>query len=57
MNTDLNQNGYEDLQDVVVYMNQLISGDTSSLYDFSGDGRINLNDVVALFNIIIKNKE
>ena len=56
MNTDLNQNGYEDLQDVVVYMNKLTSGDTSTLYDFSGDGRINLNDVVALFNIIIKNK-
>ncbi len=55
MVTDLNQNGYEDLHDVVVYMNKLTSGDTSSLYDYSGDGRINLNDVVALFNIITKN--
>jgi len=54
MNTDLNQNGREDLQDVVTYMNKISSGDTGSLYDFSGDGRINLNDVVSLFHIIIK---
>ncbi|OQA59868.1 MAG: Periplasmic copper-binding protein (NosD) [Euryarchaeota archaeon ADurb.Bin294] len=54
MNTDLNQNGREDLQDVVLYMNKVSSGDTSSLYDFSGDGKINLNDVVSLFHIIIK---
>lgn len=54
MNTDLNQNGREDLQDVVTYMNKISSGDTGSLYDFSGDGRINLNDVVSLFHIKIK---
>lgn len=54
LNTDLNQNGREDLQDVVLYMNKVSSGDTSSLYDFSGDGKINLNDVVSLFHIIIK---
>jgi hypothetical protein len=54
INTDLNQNGREDLQDVVVYMNKVSSGDTTSLYDYSGDGRINLQDVVSLFHIIIK---
>lgn len=54
MHIDLNQNGREDLQDVVTYMNKVSSGDTHSLYDFSGDGRINLNDVVSLFHIIIK---
>jgi len=52
--TDVNQNGRADLQDVVTYMNKVRSGDTHSLYDFSGDGRINLNDVVALFQKIIK---
>ncbi len=54
LNTDINQNGHEDLQDVVLYMNLIASGNTSDLYDYSGDGTINLNDVVALFHIIIK---
>jgi len=54
INTDLNQNCREDLQDVVMYMNKVSSGDTASLYDYSGDGRINLQDVVSLFHIIIK---
>lgn len=52
--TDMNRNGKEDLQDVVQYMKMVSAGEHENLYDFSGDGRINLQDVIVLFHIIRK---
>lgn len=49
---DLNKNGRLDLHDVTLYMNKVSKGEVDDLHDFSGDGRVNLNDVVALFKII-----
>lgn len=51
LTTDINQNGREELQDVVLYMKKVTAGE-EELFDYSGDGKINLNDVVALFRII-----
>ena len=49
---DLNKNGRLDLHDVTLFMKKVSQGDVDDLYDFSGDGKINLNDVVALFKLI-----
>ena len=50
---DINQNGRLDFDDVVHLMD-LITGDqnVSIEYDFSDDGRVNLQDVIALFRVI-----
>jgi parallel beta-helix repeat protein len=49
---DVNRNGREELQDVVFLMEIISENRDSAGYDFSGDGRINLQDVVALFTRI-----
>ncbi|PWR75325.1 NosD domain-containing protein [Methanospirillum stamsii] len=50
--SDINENGKQDLQDVVAFMKKISSGDTNPSYDFSNDGRVNLQDVVALFQLV-----
>lgn len=54
---DLNKNGRLDLHDVTLFMKKVSAGDIHDLHDFSGDGRINLNDVVALFKLITEEKK
>lgn len=50
---DLDHNGRVNLQDVIVLMDGISSGEMTSLtYDFSQDGRVNLNDVIVFFHLI-----
>jgi len=51
---DFNRNSRLDLQDVVLFMKNISSGNRPVSYDISKDGETNLKDVVDLFNLITK---
>ncbi|MDD1729626.1 MAG: right-handed parallel beta-helix repeat-containing protein [Methanospirillum sp.] len=52
-NNDLDQNGRVNLQDVIILMNLIGSGNTNiSSYDFNHDSRVNLEDVIVFFHQI-----
>ncbi len=46
---DLNDNGHGDFQDIVLCMNRISAGDQDPILDYNRDSRLNLADVVFLF--------
>lgn len=52
---DVNDDGKEDVSDVVIFIARFLSGSAVDLkkYDFNGDGKIDVDDVMSLMDILL----
>ena len=53
---DLNDDGKEDVTDVVKLINMVLSGSTDSAADINGDGKVDEKDVVKLSDMVLNRK-
>ena len=52
---DVNGDSLLNVQDIVIIVNMILSGETNSSADYNGDGDVNILDIVALVSIILGN--
>ena len=50
---DINGDGLLNIQDIILIVNMVLSGDYSTLADMNGDGTVNILDVVQVVFIIM----
>ena len=50
---DINDDGILNIQDIILIVNMVLSGEYSSLADMNGDGSVNILDVVQIAFIIL----
>ena len=55
INGDIKGDGSLNILDVVLIVNQILSGEYDEASDLSGDGMLNILDIVQLVNIILGN--
>ena len=53
INGDINGDGLLNIQDIILIVNMVLSGDYSTLADMNGDGTVNILDVVQVAFIIM----
>ena len=50
---DINGDGFVNIQDVILLVNSILSGQTNPLGDINNDGLVNILDVIQVTNIIL----
>ena len=52
---DVNGDSLLNVQDIVIIVNMILSGETNSSADYNGDGDVNILDIVAIVQLIVGN--
>ena len=50
---DINEDSFVNIQDVILLVNSILSGQTNPLGDINNDGLVNILDVIQVTNIIL----
>ena len=52
---DINSDGTINVQDIIILVNVILSGENNALADINDDGNIDVLDIVVIINIILQN--